>query len=193
MTVEEVYVDSFDRTNTAWIEVPVLDSYVYLNDNNTDYIYIALANALEGDFGFPASAGSGTINSVKLRFETKISKALGNNDVEVYVWDGSSYNRAGILAPTSTSYGWEELDVSAILDTWAKINAAKIYLKLIRFDAYAIYVRRATRKADYTAVAVGVSKSYSDGLVCVGWVGQVRKGTSPWPHRNLFRGTRPLI
>ena len=152
MTVEEVYTNSFDSTYVAWFEI---GSTPYLQDTNTDYIQedsARLVTYKEGCWSFPNSAGSGTINSVKLRFEAMRSNAGGDAVVAVYVWDGTSWIAIGNLAPISTSYAWVEMDVSSTLNTWAKINGAKVYVLLGRYGVQSdtVYIRRLTRKVDYT-------------------------------------------
>jgi len=155
LTVEEVYTNAFDATYVAWIEV---GSSPYLHNTDTDYIYRLTSKTLtykEGCWSFPNSAGSGTINSVKLRFEDYRSNLAGDAGVDVYVWDGTSWVYASCLSSYHTSYAWEELDVSSILNTWDKINGAKVYLEVMTATLTdTIYVRRLTRKVDYTPVAV---------------------------------------
>jgi len=166
MTVEEIYVNAFDATYVAWAEV---GNTPYLHDTDTDYISRLTSKTLtysEGIWTFPNSAGSGTITSVKLRFETKRSSLLGDDEgVIVYVWDGASWVNAGYIALWSTSYAWEELDVSSILNTWAKINGAQVYLETTTAVGVTstLYVRRCTRKVDYGAVVVA-EKTQGDGL-----------------------------
>jgi len=167
MTVEELYVNAFDSTYIEWTEVPPTP---YLDNNDLNYIYVTTSKInmfKEGCWTFPSSSGSGTINSVKLRFESKRSNVSGDAGVSVYVWDGSSwFFYDGALFPISTSYGWEELDVSSILNSWAKINAAKIYLETQTAIGITdtVYYRRCTRKVDYGVVAVIASKRLLVGV-----------------------------
>jgi len=163
MTVEEVYTNSFDATYVAWVEV---GNSPYLHNTDTDYIYQVSARLVaynEGCWSFPASAGSGTINSVKLRLEARRSNVSGDASIAVYVWDGSSWVNVGSISPSSTSYEWFEFDVSSTLNTWDKINGAKVYVMLSRYGAQSdtLYIRRLTRKVDYTAGLPTVSKIIS--------------------------------
>jgi len=146
LTVEELYVNAFDGTFLDWAEVGVSP---YLHDTNVDYIYTAVNGVREGDWSFPASAGSGTINNVKLRFEARVT-ILDTTGFIPYVWDGSGWTMLPPILPSSTGYAWYESDVSAILNTWAKINAAKVRLLSSR-DVGTVYVRRCTRRVDYAA------------------------------------------
>jgi len=155
LTVEEVYTNAFDGTYVAWTEV---GSSPYLHNTNTDYIDKLTSKTKtysEGCWSFPNSAGSGTINSVKLRFEDYRTNLDGDASMDVYVWDGTSWVYVGYLNSYHTSYAWEELDVSSILNTWDKINGAKVYLQTSTATLTdTLYVRRLTRKVDYTEAAI---------------------------------------
>jgi len=154
VTVEEVYTDAFDATYVAWTET---GASPYLNDSDANYIYTSLTAKSEGHWTFPASAGSGAINSVKLRFKVKAgSYGDSSSAIVVKVWNGASWVTAGTIYLDSTVYGWKEIDVSAILDTWAKINGAKVHVTsavTAPLDPDPIYCNRLTRKVDYTAAA----------------------------------------
>lgn len=146
MTVEEVYTDAFDARLVAWVET---GASPYLNDSSANYITTTTNGVEEGDWAFPASAGSGAISSVKLRLETKTA-VLECGDIVVFVWDGSAWQQFTLII-SSTSYVWTEVDVSAILNTWAKINGAEVYVKYSKEVNGTYYIRRLTRKVDYTA------------------------------------------
>jgi len=166
MTAEEVYTNSFDATYVAWVEV---GNTPYLHNTDTDYIDRTsgrLATYNEGCWSFPSSAGSGTINSVKVRLEACRSNVAGDASVEVYIWNGASWVDVGTITPGSTSYAWFEFDVSTTLNTWDKINGAKVYVMLSRYGAKSdtLYVRRLTRKVDYTLVAAIASKRLLVGV-----------------------------
>ncbi|MGQ9624779.1 MAG: hypothetical protein ACUVT9_05350 [Candidatus Bathycorpusculaceae bacterium] len=162
-TVEEVYVNAFDGTYVAWTEV---GSSPYLHDTDADYISRLTSKTTtykEGNWSFPSSSGSGTINSVKLRFETKRTDLDGDSWAQVYVYDGASWISVGNIYFASTSYAWEEINVSSILNTWAKINAAKVYLITTKAIGITdtIYVRRCTRKVDYTVTGGAEERNFS--------------------------------
>jgi hypothetical protein len=150
MTVEEVYTNNFDSTYTAWTETGVTP---YLHDSDADYISRASSTLLtykEGNWSFPSSAGYGTIYSVKLRLEMTRSDVNGDAYLYIYVWDGSSWVQLSPFLIPSTVYAWYEFDVSSILNTWAKINGAKVYVELgLASVTDTTYIRRLTRKVDY--------------------------------------------
>jgi hypothetical protein len=152
MGTEELYTNGFDATLVNWAET---GNSPYLQDTDTDYISTA-SNTDEGYWTFPNSAGSDTINSVKIRVEYKMGVS-GAGVCTVYVFDGSSWHDVGTITAQATNYTWKEFDVSAILDTWAKINGAKVYVSYERLKAGTFYARRLTRKVDYTPAAGGLS------------------------------------
>ena len=159
MAVEEVYTNSFDATYVAWIETGVTP---YLQDTDADYIRTSTNAYKEGNWSFPASTGSGTINSVKVRFEAWVTAELCGQ-FYVYVWDGASWVNAGTVTP-DVAVGWSEIDVSSILNTWEKINGAKVYIQYSKITTGTCYVRRLTRKVDYTAVVAIASKRLLVGV-----------------------------
>ena len=155
MTVEEVYTNTFDARLLAWTEVGVTP---YLQNTDADSINTNTDLREEGDWTFPVSAGSGTINSIKLRLENRLT-VLDCGSADVYVWDGTSWVYVGVIGAWNTfgTFNWEEIDVSAILNTWAKINACEVYFHYNKFLTGIIHVRRLTRKVDYTVAAAGVA------------------------------------
>jgi len=164
MTVEEVYTDAFDNTVRMWAEV---GSSPYLQDSDDDYVWIQVLSGQHGDWTFPVSAGSGTINSVKIRLEGYVGESYPDTRfIAVYVWNGSWFETAGIIYP-NTDYAWHEFDVTSILDTWAKINGAKVRIAFTQTELVgAGYARRLTRKVDYTP-AVPPKVPLGDGIVFV--------------------------
>jgi len=164
MTVEEVYTDAFDNTVRMWAEV---GSSPYLQDSDDDLVWIQVWSGQHGDWTFPVSAGSGTINSVKIRLEGYVGESYPDTRfIAVYVWNGSGWETAGIIYP-NTDYAWYEFDVSSVLDTWAKINGAKVRLAFTQTEEVgAGYARRLTRKVDYTP-AVPPKVPLGDGIVFV--------------------------
>lgn len=121
-----------------------------MNDSDANYISVALDAKEEGDWTFAASAGSGTITSIKLRLEALLTVA-DCGSLEVYVWNGTAWVLAASYSPNYSSYAWREIDVSAILNTWAKINGAEVYVLYSKDLTGTCRVRRLTRKVDYSA------------------------------------------
>ena len=159
MPVEELYTDAFDARVVDWTET---GASPYLNDSDLNYITTATDAKEEGDWTFPVSAGSDTINSVKLRLEARVT-VIDCGDVDVYVWNGAAFVLAGTFTPAN-AYAWFELDVSAILTTWAKINGAEVYVHYTKSINGTCAVRRLTRKVDYTVAAGAVLRRLLVGV-----------------------------
>jgi len=135
-----LYVDSVDVT--AWTTVGT-SPYLDAQDQPTNYIYSAGRNTNSGNYGFTDTAETGTINSVYLY---------------IYAYGVSSADFTTFLSGTDTSlgpptsWGWVNVDVSAILTSWTTINAATVMFDRINtvnetgVDAAYLYV-------DYTPVS----------------------------------------
>jgi len=148
MTVEELFVNAFDSTFVAWTES---GSSPYLDDSD-DYIYEAGTGAdQEGYFDFANSGvGAGVINSVNVSLECKWG--VGTKKFYTYIWDGTDWIDFGTFFPTST-YAWHDIDISASIDSWAKINSCRVYfMEITAAPSYVVYIRRCKLKIDYTAV-----------------------------------------
>jgi len=142
-----LYVNADDETRTGWTRVgtnPYLDAIDY----NTNYVYASGNNLVVGDFNFTDSGKSTeTIDGVTVQLYAKQSGT--NNNLEVFVWDGSSWTSLGTQV-TPTSWGWMNWTATTQLDTWAKIDGAKIYIKS-RAAVGTFEVDAARLKVDYTA------------------------------------------
>jgi flagellar protein FlaH len=121
----DLYIDIFDDTRTGWTRHGTVP-YLHIQNYPTDYVWIGFDRTSSiGDFGFQNSSKSlETINSVALRVYAW--KEDTQDKFWVYLWDNSSWGNTHNV--TRTSAGWTEFDVTARLDTWAKIDSAKIYL-----------------------------------------------------------------
>jgi len=142
-----LYVNADDETRTDWTRVgtnPYLDAIDY----PTNFVNASGNNKLVGDFNFTDSGKSTeTINSIEVQLYAKQSGT--NNNLEVFVWDGSGWTSLGTQA-TPTSWGWMNWTATTELDTWTKIDGAKIYIKT-RSAVGTYEVDCARLKVDYTA------------------------------------------
>lgn len=110
-------MNAYDATVDQW------DKYgadPYLNvQNGIDYVEDNDRNQNCGHFTFQTTSVSGTINNVKLY---------------LYAWGGATndfeaeINDTGTDLGPPTSPGWVNTEVTSILDTWEKINAATLLL-----------------------------------------------------------------
>ena len=143
--------DIFDNTRTGWTEhgtPPYLDTQNY----PTDYVWLALDRTSSiGDFGFQNSSKSlEPINSVILRVYAW--KEDAQDKLWIYLWDDSSWDNAYEVARTSV--GWTEFDVTARLDTWAKVDSAKIYLNgdTTQAENYRLFADCVMLRVNYTII-----------------------------------------
>jgi len=122
-----LYVDVDDESRTGdWIRIGA-NPYLDANDYSTNYVYVDGNNKVIGDYGFTDSGKSTeTINTVTIQLYAM--QSLGSKNLEVFVWDGSSWGSLGTQT-TPTSWDWMSWTATMELDTWTKIDAAEIYIK----------------------------------------------------------------
>ena len=142
-----LYVNADDETRTGWTRVgtnPYLDAIDY----SANFVNVSVNNMLVGDFNFTDSGKSTeTINSVEVQLYAKQSGI--NNNLEVFVWNGSLWTSLGTVF-TPTSWNWMNYSATTVLDTWTKIDGAKIYIKS-RSAVGTFEVDCARLKVDYSA------------------------------------------
>ena len=125
-----LYVNSNDTSRMDWSEI---GTQPYLDAVDSNYVTTNVANALEGDFGLMDSGKSTeTITNVTVQI---YGQHTNGNNLEVFVWNSSSWTSLGTQAMTS-SWSWVNYTVTTVLNTWAKIDAAKIYLKTSASGTY---------------------------------------------------------
>ncbi len=124
-----LYVNDDDESKTDWDRIgtnPYLDAIDY----NTHYISIS-TNKIKsvGDFDFDDSGKSSeTINSITLQLYAE-SAVVGNNltvELFVYVSESEQFWESLGSQEIPTSVDWMSWDVTSWLDTWIKLDRAKI-------------------------------------------------------------------
>jgi hypothetical protein len=194
MTTLYLYVDSDDGSLTGWSTV---GSSPYLGVINypTAYIYARINCRERGVFGFLDSADLGTINTVKAQFYGRYTVSPEISGDEAYFKNNAVWSLPYLLYFT-TSWDWQTADLTsdATLSpfTWAKINAlvTKLHHSNLVNENTNCQIDCARLAIDYTPTVVGVPKHYSDGLVCIGWIGLLRKLAAAQRMRSLIRETR---
>jgi hypothetical protein len=121
-----LYVNADDETRTGWTRNgtnPYLDAIDY----STNYVWVSGNNLQIGDFGF-ADSGKSTeiIDSVTVQLYAKQSGT--SNNLEVFVWDGFGWASLGVRT-TPMSWGWMSWTATMVLDTWSKVDGAKMYIQ----------------------------------------------------------------
>ncbi len=120
-----LYVNADDETRTGWTRVGT-NPYLGAIDYSTNYVWVSGNNLFVGDFSFTDSGKSTeTINSVTVQLNATQNQ-IGCK-LEVFVWDGSVWASLGTQS-TPTSWGWMNYTATTELDTWTKIDGAKIYI-----------------------------------------------------------------
>jgi hypothetical protein len=121
-----LYVNEEDGVRNDWTTVGV-SPYLDAVDYNSNYVYASKNNYEVGDFGFEDSGKSfETIQNVNVQLYAKQSDT--NNPLEVFVWEGSSWTSLNIRE-VPNEWGWIDWGANEVLNTWAEIDAAKIYMK----------------------------------------------------------------
>ena len=119
-----LYVNGDDGARTDWKRVgtnPYLDAIDY----DTNYLSVKATNKEAGNFDFTDSGKSiETIDNVTIQLYSKQNRA--GDSIEVFLWNGSLWTSLG-LKEIPTSWNWVNWTASADLDSWAKIDGAKIY------------------------------------------------------------------
>jgi hypothetical protein len=124
-----LYVDSDDWRITEWQPIgerPYLDAIDYDDFPNDNYIYTSIKNEIDGDYYFANSSKSTeTIINVTVQIYARNPDSYS---LEVYMWNGSSYPSLGSQGLTP-SWQWVNYTATTVLDTWAKIDGAKMYVE----------------------------------------------------------------
>ena len=130
MTTTYYYVTAFDNARTGWTKYGS-SPYLSVIDYPTNYIAISDVTDVEtGDYDFADSGAENSeiIDSVTIEIY-RYDKLNAPGDVYVYVWNGSAWIYVGGFEISNAVWSWKSLDVSAVLNSWAKIDSARLYLR----------------------------------------------------------------
>lgn len=120
-----LYADADDENRIEWTRVG-MNPYLNAIDYSTNFVNVSGNNKLVGDFSFADSGKSmETVDNVEVQLYAKHS---GDDNLEVFVWDGFSWASLGTQT-TSSSWGWMNWTATTVLDTWTKVDGAKIYIR----------------------------------------------------------------
>jgi hypothetical protein len=132
----ELYVDSFDNNKTGWEPLGLAP---YLDAIDSSYVRTNTNGAETGCYWFADSGKSDeTIDSVKLAVYCRYESS-GDEEIKTYIYDGTSWVQGPNTKPLGTSLTWIEVDVSSILDTWAKIDSAGFYMVYLKVGSKAVF------------------------------------------------------
>ncbi len=139
-------VVSFDGEWNAW-EVVGTDPYLDAVDYNSSYVYVTGNNRNIGSFNFTDSGKTTeTIDNVTVQLYA--NQSVSGKNLEVKVWVNSSWHSLGDQV-TPTSWGWMNWTATTELDTWARIDEAKIHIKS-KAPQGTFYVDCARLQVDYS-------------------------------------------
>lgn len=120
-----LYVNADNENETDWTRVGT-NPYLNATDYPTNFVNVSGNGMRVGDFSFTDSGKSTeVITSIEVQL---YAKQTSNKALEVFVWTGSSWTSVGSQA-LPTSFSWVNWTATTELDTWTKIDAAKIYLE----------------------------------------------------------------
>lgn len=143
MVQYDYYVTSEDNTYSEWTEVgasPYLDAI----DAPTNHVAMPSAGRLKRqgifDYADSGAENSGTIDSAQLQVYCLgvADPDLGYPSLGLYYWDGSAWNYLSAL--TSSGWSWKVWTVIAKIDSWAKVDGFRMYLRSSVYSAQAIDV-----------------------------------------------------
>ena len=101
--------------------------YIDVQDYPANYIKSNTPDQWTCDYRFEDTAQTGHPTNVEIQLRSMYD-ILGNDQFELWVWDGTSWNYICDVTPT-TAMQYYTIDVKSVLDTFEKINAAKIKLR----------------------------------------------------------------
>jgi len=132
MTTTYYYTNVFDATYVDWTEVGS-SPYLGAIDYPVNYIIsVTGASKFEGIWDFPNSGAenSETLTgvTVDLYASSVDDKEIGKAGILIWVYDGTSWTALTTLTP-DTTFSWKSKDISSIINTWAKLDACRIYIR----------------------------------------------------------------
>lgn len=150
MATETLYVNGLGAERGAWTRVGA-SPYLDVQDQPTNYVHTAVKKAEIGDFTFANTTHSAdTLNSVALY---AYSRKVGPPTADFMIWNGTSWVDTGLAQDVDGLWSWESVAVAS-LDTWAKVDGAKLYLRQPN-DEDQTEVDAAYLLCTYTAAGVG--------------------------------------
>lgn len=132
------YVNAFDSTYTQWT-VNGASPYLGAIDYPANYITMAgnFQGFKEGIFDFPNSGAENgeTLQNVfvEVYHKSTFDPDLGCPAVTAFVYDGSSWTSYDVSNINDSVWEWISADISAVINTWAKLDACRVYLQ---YDGY---------------------------------------------------------
>lgn len=136
------YVNAYDNTYNEWTRVgasPYLDAI----DWSANYVAAPVAALKKvGIWNFPNSGAENaeTLNNVYVEIYADGGEDpdLGWPSVNVYVWNGAAWTLYNVVV--NSVWAWFTLDVSALINTWAKVDSCRVYFRATLVGAKTLIV-----------------------------------------------------
>ena len=163
---DDLDVNAYDSTFTDWNTngaSPYLDSNVTTNR----IMGVASTGAKMGYFDFPNLAATRqNIYSVDLHVKMKGWGSESTSKTRVYLWDGTNWWNLGYLTDDPWNWVYVDFNVTQMLDTPAKVNAARIYFEIGKGGTGIPWICHA-RLSVYSGGAVAAGYQHQDDYFIV--------------------------
>lgn len=124
-----LYANGDNEVMTGWKRTGV-NPYLDAVDYNASFLSVKGPNRAAGEFNFTDSGKTWeTIQNVTVQLYAKLS--LPGDDIEVFIWNGSQWTSLGIQQ-ISPSWTWSNWTATSQLNSWTKIDNARMYFVSIR-------------------------------------------------------------
>lgn len=104
-----------------------LNPWVDEEDFPVNYLRSNVPEQWTCDYRFEDTVSTGIPTNVDIQVRCRY-EVFGDDTFEVWIWDGSAWNYVGDMTPTA-GMQWQTIVITGILDTFEKINAAKVKLR----------------------------------------------------------------
>ena len=120
-----MYVDGLDADKPGWNRTGSTPYADYI-DYDVNYVDSNTPDEEIGDFTIEDTAQGGYPTVVEVALYCR-QAAGGDDQIEIFVDDGvSGFVSVGRVTPDE-AWSFKTIDVSSVLDTFTKVNAAKLY------------------------------------------------------------------
>lgn len=103
----------------------------WIDTDDGDTSYIQPTDTWMSYFTFKDLVGMTSITGVYYNLKCRRVVGIGSGNVRTHLWDGSAWNVVGDAGIASDSYILFDADVTSILNTVAKVNAARLKYELL--------------------------------------------------------------
>jgi len=128
-------VNAKDDTYKEWTEI---GAKPFLSAIDFPANYISKANGLPSRDGIFDFDDSGPLENIETLTKVELEVYLGAVDdpdtgfpvLTAWVWDGVSYT-AFTVPVDNYAWAWKSVDISSKINTWAKLDGCRVYLRVL--------------------------------------------------------------